>query len=81
MTEERYASLFGVDYEELLAIGERVVTLERAFNNRRGFDRTDDALPYDLPGFETALNEYYDVRGWTTRGVVPDDILEAVLEV
>jgi len=81
MTEERYASLFGADYDELLATGERVVTLERAFNNRRGFDRTDDTLPYELPGFEAALDEYYDVRGWTTSGVVPDDVLDAVLAV
>ncbi|MDR9432097.1 MAG: aldehyde ferredoxin oxidoreductase C-terminal domain-containing protein, partial [Natronomonas sp.] len=79
MTEERYASLFGVGYEELLTIGERVVTLERAFNNQRGFDRAEDALPYDLPGFEDALDEYYDVRGWTSDGVVPEDVLEDVL--
>ncbi|WP_254768668.1 aldehyde ferredoxin oxidoreductase family protein [Salinilacihabitans rarus] len=79
MTPERYEALFGADYESLLDVGERVVTLERHFNNRRGFDRSDDTLPYadDLDGFEAALEEYYDVRGWTDRGTVPDEAAAA----
>ena len=72
MTEERFEALFDADYDELLAVGARVVALERHFNNRRGFDRTDDSLPYDLPGFEAALDAYYDARGWTDEGIVPD---------
>lgn len=56
--------LFGFDYEELLKMDGRTVTLERHFNNRLGFDGDDDRLPYDLPDFEAALNEYYDSRGW-----------------
>ncbi len=68
---ERLESLFMADYEELLDVGERVVTLERHYNNQRGFDRDDDDLPYELPGFEDALDEYYAAHGWQDDGTVP----------
>jgi aldehyde:ferredoxin oxidoreductase len=77
MTEERFEALFDADFDDLLAVGGRVVELERHFNNRRGFDRADDDLPYDLPDFETALDAYYDARGWTEEGVVPDGSVPA----
>ena len=72
MTPERYEMLFDADFEDLLAVGDRVVELERHFNNRRGIARDADALPYDLPGFEDALDEYYAVRGWNDDGTVPE---------
>jgi aldehyde:ferredoxin oxidoreductase len=75
MTRERFETLFQADFENLLAVGGRVVELERHFNNQRGFDRSDDRLPYDLPGFEDALDEYYAERGWNPDGTVPDDSL------
>lgn len=68
---ERLESLFMADYEDLLDVGERVITLERHFNNQRGFDRNDDDLPYELPGFEDALDEYYAEHGWQNDGTVP----------
>jgi aldehyde:ferredoxin oxidoreductase len=71
--EERLSTLLDADYEELLEVGSRVVTLERHFNNQRGFDREDDTLPYELPEFDAALNEYYDERGWNDDGTVPED--------
>ncbi|WP_336363734.1 aldehyde ferredoxin oxidoreductase family protein [Halalkalicoccus salilacus] len=71
--ERRLATLLDADYEQLLAVGARIVDLERRFNNERGFDRADDSLPYDLPGFEAALEEYYSVRGWADDGTVPPD--------
>ncbi|MFC6786831.1 aldehyde ferredoxin oxidoreductase family protein [Halobaculum halobium] len=71
LTEERFGALLDADYDDLLDVGARVVELERAFNNRRGFDRADDALPYDIEGFDDALDEYYEVRGWRVDGVVP----------
>ncbi|CCQ35770.1 aldehyde ferredoxin oxidoreductase [Natronomonas moolapensis 8.8.11] len=74
MTPERYEMLFGADFEDLLAVGARTVTLERHFNNRRGFDRGDDALPYDIPDLERGLEEYYEARGWID-GVVPEEAL------
>ncbi|MDZ7702247.1 MAG: aldehyde ferredoxin oxidoreductase C-terminal domain-containing protein [Halobacteriales archaeon] len=70
---ERLETLFDADYEALLDLGARIVTLERHFNNQRGFDRADDVLPYELPGFEAALEQYYEARGWNADGTVPDD--------
>jgi len=72
MTPERYEALFEAAYDDLLAVGAQVVELERHFNNQRGFDRSDDTLPYDLPGFEAALDEYYAARGWNDDGTVPE---------
>jgi aldehyde:ferredoxin oxidoreductase len=73
MTPERLEGLFEADYEALLGVGSRVVDLERHFNNQRGVDRADDTLPYELPEFETALDEYYERRGWTDEGTVPSN--------
>ncbi|WP_306055265.1 aldehyde ferredoxin oxidoreductase family protein [Natronococcus wangiae] len=74
--EDRLSTLLDADYEDLLEIGGRVVALERHFNNRRGFDRSDDALPYELPDFESALEEYYAERGWNDDGTVPEGEFE-----
>ncbi len=73
MTEERIETLLDADYEDLLDVGGRIIELERHFNNQRGFDRADDTLPYELDGFDEALSEYYDHRGWNDDGTVPDD--------
>jgi aldehyde:ferredoxin oxidoreductase len=73
MNPERYEALFGADHEDLLDIGARIVELERHFNNERGFDRADDALPYELEGIEEAISEYYEVRGWNDDGTVPEE--------
>jgi aldehyde:ferredoxin oxidoreductase len=77
MTPERFEGLFEADYADLLAVGSRVVDLERHFNNQRGIDRDDDALPYSLPDFEAALDEYYERRGWTAEGTVPSSRVDA----
>ncbi|WP_247010648.1 aldehyde ferredoxin oxidoreductase family protein [Halorientalis litorea] len=74
MTPERLSDLFEADYETLLDVGGRVVELERAFNNRRGFDVEDDDLPYReyIEGdLDAAIREYYEARGWREDGVVP----------
>jgi len=77
MTDERYEALFDAPIDDLLAVGARVVELERHFNNQRGFDRSDDdALPYDLEGFEEALSSYYELRGWNDDGTVPEAAVE-----
>ncbi|ARS89877.1 aldehyde ferredoxin oxidoreductase family protein [Natrarchaeobaculum aegyptiacum] len=76
ISEERLETLLDADYEELLAVGERTVALERHFNNQRGFDREDDTLPYEIPDFEEGLEEYYDLRDWNDDGTVPDSVLE-----
>ncbi|SEH16944.1 aldehyde:ferredoxin oxidoreductase [Natronorubrum sediminis] len=71
MTPERLETLLDADYEELLELGGEVVSLERHFNNQRGFDRGDDTLPYEVPEFETGLSEYYEEREWNDDGTVP----------
>jgi aldehyde:ferredoxin oxidoreductase len=71
MTPDRFERLFDADYADLLAVGGRVVELERHFNNQRGFSRADDQLPYEIDGLEAALDTYYETRGWTDRGIVP----------
>jgi aldehyde:ferredoxin oxidoreductase len=74
MSPERFEMLLaeeGENFEDLLAVGANVIELERHFNNQRGFDRADDDLPYELPDFDSALDDYYDLRGWDD-GVVPD---------
>jgi aldehyde:ferredoxin oxidoreductase len=72
VTDERLAELLGASFDELMDVGSRIVDLERHFNNRRGFDRDDDRVPYELPGFDAALDDYYAARGWTAEGTVPD---------
>ena len=71
LTDARLAALLDTTVEELQALGARIVDLERRCNNERGFDRDDDALPYDLPGLEAELSAYYDRRGWNEDGTVP----------
>jgi aldehyde:ferredoxin oxidoreductase len=77
VSDARLEALLDAPIDDLRAVGARVVDLERHFNNRRGFDRADDSLPYDLPGFEAALDEYYRRRGWTDEGVVPEERVES----
>ncbi len=76
VTDERLETLFDADYDDLLAAGARIVALERHFNNERGFDQADDALPYELDGLDAALDEYYALRDWNDDGTVPADEIE-----
>ncbi len=69
--------------ERLEKIGERIWNLERQFNLSAGLSKSDDTLPARLlndpaPGgtakgrvcdLETMLSEYYELRGWSDRGV------------
>jgi len=70
-----------IDGKELLKIGSRIWNLERLFNIREGFTKSDDSLP---PRFSTPLSEgasrnrvaqidvmlpeYYSLRGWDKDG-------------
>jgi aldehyde:ferredoxin oxidoreductase len=74
--EERLARLLSTSVEELQSLGARIVDLERHFNNRRGFDRADDTLPYHLSGIEGARAAYYEERGWNADGTVPRSRVE-----
>lgn len=71
-----------MDEEEFLRVGERIFNLERLFNIREGFSRSDDTLPgrllkEPLPdgpsrgqtiNLERLLDEYYAIRGWDYLG-------------
>jgi len=78
ISDEQRAELLDADFDELLSIGERVVEMERHFNNQRGMDRADDRLPYELPRFEEALDTYYSLRGWNADGTVPENPTSSV---
>jgi aldehyde:ferredoxin oxidoreductase len=90
---EMLRTVTGLDFgdEELMKIGRRIYTLERQFNNRAGFDRSDDTLPprflneefqtgssrHRRVRLEEMLDEYYAVRGWDRSGVpLPQTLAE-----
>ncbi len=68
---DRFEALFDADYDDILEIGSRIVELERHFRNQRGYDESEDRLPYDLPDLEASIEEYYELRGWNDDGTVP----------
>ncbi len=82
LSEEEYSDLLSpaagerVSPQDFLVAGERIWNLERLFNIREGFTAEDDALPerfFSIDGlsrneFESALLEYYQIRGWSREG-------------
>jgi len=78
------------DGKALLKTGERIYNIERLFNLREGKTREDDTLPkrlLDEPfksglskgykiDFDNLLDEYYQVRGWDSKGVPTKEKLE-----
>jgi len=70
-------------FEQLLLAGERMFTLKRMVNVRRGITRREDTLPdrilhhkrgsgfaaEALPPLEDMLGEYYSLRGWDDNGI------------
>ncbi len=89
---------FGTGYEEFREptyfemIGERIITLERCFNVREGFDRKDDTLPERMfrepllnagaatgemiRNMDTLLNEYYEALGYDHNGIPASERLK-----
>ncbi|MCK5579610.1 MAG: aldehyde ferredoxin oxidoreductase family protein [Planctomycetes bacterium] len=75
----------GITYtgEDLMTLGERIINLERLYNLREGFTCKDDTLPKRLMrekvsngpakgqvvDLKPMLEEYYQFRGWDTKGV------------
>ncbi len=75
---------WNVSYEELMAVGERVFNLARLYNYRvKGWEVKDDRfagrLAYEegtvgiyrgkIVPWDTMLQEYYELRGWTPEGI------------
>ncbi len=89
VSEEYFArtltAVTGVPYAtgDLIRVGERVWNLERLYNLREGFSKTDDTLPPRLLNepvasgpskgwvnkLEPMLKEYYRGRGWDENGI------------
>lgn len=81
--------------EELMACAERVLTLERMFNAREGFDRKDDKLPWRLTNEpapdglgkgnvaepEVMLDEFYEGMGWDKEKGLPTEETIARLKI
>jgi aldehyde:ferredoxin oxidoreductase len=76
--DEDYLEIMGVLLErkvgmdEFQSIGSDIVNMERAFNNKRGFDSSFDILPkrVNVPNLKKELQEYYRLRGWSAKGRV-----------
>jgi aldehyde:ferredoxin oxidoreductase len=78
---QMYSLVTGHDIsaEELMLIGERIITLKRLINLKLGFTAKDDTLsphllkplegPTDgrVPNLEKQLNEYYAFRNWDRK--------------
>lgn len=80
------ATGFDMERSEFDMIGRRATVLTRAFNNREGFDRTNDTLPARVmtqgntpvtrQELDTMLDEYYKASGFTSDGLVPHSLLK-----
>ncbi len=84
----------GISYTEegLQNIGERIWNLERLFNIKAGFSSTDDTIPQRMlkepmpegPAkgqvckLDEMLPEYYNIRGWTHKGIPTEDKLKSL---
>jgi len=77
--------------DTILQVGERILNLQRAFACREGFSRKEDTLPKrlltPLPDGGAAgkaadlnfqLDEYYQLRGWSDRGIPSEETLQAL---
>ena len=71
--------------DDVMATGERITNLERAFNIREGLTRKDDTLPRrfleepikegpskgQVVDLDLMLDEYYEARGWDLESGFP----------
>jgi aldehyde:ferredoxin oxidoreductase len=84
---EGICSVTGLDLsiEDIYRIGERACMLERAFNVREGFRRSDDTLPLrllwesvtegptkgEIVDLDPMLDEFYEISGWDIKTGIP----------
>ena len=81
-------SCTGLDFtlKDVMNVGARLVTLDRAFNAREGFRRKDDSVPRRMKeepvgaqfygplkqeDFDKMLDEYYEFQGWDKKTSIP----------
>lgn len=72
-----------VDTSNLIVAAERIINLERMYNVKLGFNRSNDTLPKrfikepmprgksegQVVDLESLLNDYYSVMSWDTNGI------------
>ena len=93
MTEMlKTATGFDYDLDEVVRAGERIWNMEKQFNLRAGFAKTDDTLPPRLLNepltagpsagrtvpLDEMLTEYYELRGWDAEGVPTPEKVKAL---
>jgi aldehyde:ferredoxin oxidoreductase len=81
---------FGLSTDEVLKIGERIWNLEKQFNLEAGIAPEEDRLPdrfekEPIPDgpqkgvishYKELLPEYYKLRGWDEKGIIPQSKLK-----
>ncbi len=86
------ATGWGLSWEELMTIGDRIFTLKRLFNVKACVTKGDDTLPERIAtldrnerhravpreAFEQMRDEYYHLRGWNEQGRPTKGRLEAL---
>jgi aldehyde:ferredoxin oxidoreductase len=80
-------------WEDLMRAGDRIFTLKRLYNTRLGVSREDDQLPHrilteekrgvEIPNippeaFLKMMDDYYEIRGWTSDGLPTGETLSAL---
>lgn len=103
VTPERMAEIFSaaigevVSKQEMMTIGRRIVTLEKAFNVREGASRADDRLPWRLMNesatrpkgegrnsqeeLDEMLDQYYHLHGWDKKTSWPTAAVLSILSL
>jgi len=87
----RFVTGWDISLDEFLTIGERIFNLGRLFNVREGVNRIQDVLPNRFSerlqeggsagesitkeDLDRMLDEYYDLRGWSTEGIPKEETL------
>ena len=86
------ATGFDFGEDEFMGVGDRIYTLERAFNAREGFSRKDDTLPKrflkepmpdgsskgQVVELDGILDEFYELRGLDSEGHPTAEKMKAV---
>ncbi|HID27464.1 MAG TPA: hypothetical protein EYP22_06545 [Methanosarcinales archaeon] len=49
---------------QIQKIGSDIINMERDFNYKRGFTKSEDVLPINIPNIDQELRKYYKLRGW-----------------
>jgi aldehyde:ferredoxin oxidoreductase len=87
-----FATGWDYDFDGIMQVGERIFTMKRMFNVRRGAAAKDDYLakrlmkipqrddipPVSPEKLEVMRHEYYQLRGWNEQGIPTEEKLKAL---